>query len=208
MKRSEAIAPPIGDITPATAREWWLDTDARPLSDAQGNHKGLICVHADVTSEVLEREELRRNESRAPLMIQGGKIATWEWDTRDSFAETNSVFMTMLGYSAENCRPSVEWLRELCHPDDVEICDRNLREVLEGTRGTFSGAYCRLRAQDGTWVWVFSSGGVLERGPDGVARRIFCVMFDVTEHKLADEQHRVRRWPLPMPECGNKHEGG
>jgi PAS domain S-box-containing protein len=116
--------------------------------------------------------------------------------------------MTMLGYSAENCRPSVEWLRELCHPDDVEICDRNLREVLEGTRGTFSGAYCRLRAQDGTWVWVFSSGGVLERGPDGVARRIFCVMFDVTEHKLADEQHRVRRWPLPMPECGNKHEGG
>ncbi len=180
-----------GRVSGKDGREWWLDTDARPLSDAQGRHKGWLCIHADVTTEVLKREALRRNESRAHLMIQGGKIATWEWDTRDNFVETNTVFMTMLGYPPQDCRPSVEWLRDACHPDDVEICDRNLQEVLAGRRNTFSGEYSRLRAQDGSWRWVFSSGGVLERGPDGAARRIFCVMFDVTEHKLADEQSRL-----------------
>src|SRR5581483_11255968 len=180
-----------GRVRGKDGREWWLDTDARPLSDAQGSHKGWLCIHADITTAVLEREALRRNESRAHLMIHGGKIATWEWDTGDDFVETNSVFMTMLGYPADDCRPSVQWLRDVCHPDDVEACDRNLREVLAGSRSTFNGAYCRLRAQDGSWRWVFSSGGVLERGPDGHARRIFCVMFDVTEHKLADEQSRL-----------------
>jgi diguanylate cyclase (GGDEF)-like protein/PAS domain S-box-containing protein len=171
-------------------REWWLDTDARPLSDEQGIHKGWVCIHTDVTSEVLKREALRRNESRAHMMIQGGKIGTWEWDTRNDYVETNTVYMTMLGYSPDNCRPSVAWLSTLCHPDDLETCDRNIKDVLFRGRDGFSG-HVRLRAKDGSWRWVFSSGGVLERGPNRIPTRIFCVMFDVTEHKLADEQSRV-----------------
>jgi diguanylate cyclase (GGDEF)-like protein/PAS domain S-box-containing protein len=170
--------------------EWWLNTDARPLRDSQGAHKGWVCIHADVTTEVLEREALRRNENRARMMIQGGNIATWEWDTRTTLVETNPVYMTMLGYPPDDCWHTVEWLRSLCHPDDLSMCDRGVQEILEGTRSGFQG-HSRLRARDGSWRWVFSSGGVLERGADGAATRIFCVMFDVTEHKLADEQNRV-----------------
>ena len=171
-------------------RQWWLDTDARPLQDERGNHKGWVCIHTDVTNEVLEREAFRRNENRAQMMIQGGKIGTWEWDPRNGFVETNSVYMTMLGYPPDDCRPSVEWLTNLCHPDDMQICDRQIREVLFGGLERFSG-HVRLRARDGSWRWVFSSGGVLERGADGAPTRIFCVIFDVTEHKLADEQRRA-----------------
>ena len=171
-------------------RQWWIDTDVRPLHDGQGNHKGWVCIHTDVTSEVLKREALRRNESRAQMMIQGGKIGTWEWDPRNDFIETNSVYMTMLGYPPDDCRPSVEWMSQLCHPDDLETCDRQIKDLLCRGGERFSG-HVRLRARDGSWRWVFSSGGVLERGADGVPTRIFCVMFDVTEHKLADEQSRV-----------------
>jgi diguanylate cyclase (GGDEF)-like protein/PAS domain S-box-containing protein len=170
--------------------EWWLDTDARPLLDPQGVLKGWVCVHADVTAEVIKREALRRNESRAHMMIQGGNIGTWEWDLRADLVETNSVYMTMLGYPADDCWHDVNWLRGLCHPDDLEICDRAVRELLDGTRSRFRGN-SRLRAHDGSWRWVWCAGGVLERGPDGLPSRIFCVMFDVTEHKLADEQTRI-----------------
>ena len=170
--------------------EWWLDTDARPLLDAQGAVKGWVCVHADITNEVVKREALRRNESRAHMMIQGGNIATWEWDARTNLVETNSVYMTMLGYPADDCWHDIEWLRGLCHPDDLEICDRAMREVLDGTRERFRGN-SRLRARDGSLRWVWASGGVLERGSNGKPSRVYCVMFDVTEQKIADEQNRM-----------------
>jgi diguanylate cyclase (GGDEF)-like protein/PAS domain S-box-containing protein len=170
--------------------DWWIDTDARPLLDSAGAVKGWVCVHTDITREVIKREALKRNENRAHMMIQGGNIGTWEWDARTNLVETNSVYMTMLGYPPDDCWHDVNWLRNLCHPDDLEICDRAIRELLDGTRTRFRGN-SRLRARDGSWRWVWSAGGVLERGPDGLPSRIFCVMFDVTEHKLADEQTRI-----------------
>jgi diguanylate cyclase (GGDEF)-like protein/PAS domain S-box-containing protein len=170
--------------------EWWLDTDARPLRDSRGVHKGWVCIHIDVTTEVLKREALRRNENRARMMIQGGNIGTWEWDVRTSMVETNSVYMTMLGYPPDDCWHSVEWLRGLCHPDDLAICDQCIQGMLQGTSTGFQGQ-SRLRARDGSYRWVFSSGGVLERSADGLATRVFCVMFDITEQKLADEQRRI-----------------
>jgi diguanylate cyclase (GGDEF)-like protein/PAS domain S-box-containing protein len=43
-------------------REWWLDTDARPLLGARGELRGWICIQADITEQVKTREELRRSE--------------------------------------------------------------------------------------------------------------------------------------------------
>ena len=170
--------------------EWWLDTDARPLLDSEGKLKGWVCIHADVTSEVLKREALRRNESRAHMMIQGGNIGTWEWDARTNLVETNSVYMTTLGYPPDDCWHGIDWLRDLCHPDDRPAIDLSIQELLEGRRSRFRGHH-RLRAQDGSWRWVLAAGGVLERGTNGLPSRIFCVQFDVTDHKLADEQSRI-----------------
>ena len=170
--------------------EWWLDTDARPLSDADGKLKGWVCIHADVTAEVLKREALRRNESRAHMMIQGGNIGTWEWDRRTNLVETNSAFMTSLGYAPDDCWHDVKWLQDLCHPDDHAFSTEAIAEVVEGRRRMFHG-HQRLRARDGSWRWVLASGGALEFGPNGLPSRIFCVQLDVTDHKLADEQSRI-----------------
>ena len=170
--------------------EWWLDTDARPIRDAQGNLKGWVCIHADVTNEVLKREALRRNESRANMMIQGGNIGTWEWDARTNLVETNSVYMTMLGFPPDDCWHGIEWLRERYHPDDLPACDAAIEEVLTARRGRFRGQH-RLQARDGSWRWVLMAGGVLERGGNDLPSRIFCVVFDITDHKLAGEQSRI-----------------
>jgi diguanylate cyclase (GGDEF)-like protein/PAS domain S-box-containing protein len=43
-------------------REWWLDTDARPLLDASGEVRAWICIQSDITEQVRMREELRRSE--------------------------------------------------------------------------------------------------------------------------------------------------
>ncbi len=40
-------------------REWWLDTDAQPLFDAQGRHRGWVCIQTDVTEHRLAEEQRR-----------------------------------------------------------------------------------------------------------------------------------------------------
>ena len=177
--------------------EWWLDTDARPLTDSAGKLKGWVCLHSDVTAEVLKREALRRNESRAHLMIQGGNIGTWEWDRRTNLVETNSAFMTSLGYAPDDCWHDIQWLRDLWHPDDNPNCCEAISDVAEGRRRMFHGHH-RLRARDGAWRWVLASGGALEFGDNGLPSRIFCVQLDVTDHKLADEQSRIVSERLSM----------
>ena len=178
-------------------REWWADTDSRPLRGEDGEIKGWVCLHSDVTEAVRKREASRRNESRAQMIIEGGKISTWEWDATTDMIETNSVFLTSLGYPPDDRIHALEWLRELCHPDDRAHCDQAIQEVMEGRSALFRGHH-RLRSKDGQWRWVLGAGGVLERGEDGKPLRLYGVQFDITEHKLAEEQRRLASEQLAL----------
>jgi diguanylate cyclase (GGDEF)-like protein/PAS domain S-box-containing protein len=168
-------------------REWWLDTDARPLFDDHGTLQGWVCIQADVTAEVQKREASRRNESRVLTMIQGGNIGTWEWDATTNLVETNAVFLSMLGFPASERSHSLEWLRGLYHEDDRPGSDRGIQEVVDGRTDLYRGQH-RLRARDGSWRWVLGAVGVVERAPDGKPLRMFGVQLDITEHKLAEVQ--------------------
>jgi diguanylate cyclase (GGDEF)-like protein/PAS domain S-box-containing protein len=168
-------------------REWWLDTDARPLFDGGGALQGWVCIQADVTAEVLKREALLRSESRLLTMIQGGNIGTWEWNAQTNLVETNAVFLAMLGFPIAEQTHGLRWLRDLYHEEDRAGSDRGMQEVIDGRADLYRGQH-RLRAQDGSWRWVLGAVRVVERAPDGRPLRMFGVQFDITEHKLAEEQ--------------------
>jgi diguanylate cyclase (GGDEF)-like protein/PAS domain S-box-containing protein len=169
-------------------RESWLQSDAQPFFDKHGAIEGWVCIQADATSEVQRREAARFSENRLRMMIEGGNIGTWELDTSTEAFQTNTVFLTTLGYCAEDGQRGFEWLRdELCHPDDVGGLQRSIRDVWEGRAELFRRRY-RLRAKDGSWRWVMGAGGILARAKDGSALRLFGVQLDMTEHKLAEEQ--------------------
>ena len=178
-------------------REWWLDTDARPLRDDSGKLTGWVCVHADVTAEVRQRQADRQNESRAQMMIHGGNIGTWEWDAATGLVETNSVFMTSLGYPSEERIHAIEWLRDICHPDDRAQADLGIQDVMEGKVEMVSGHH-RLRAKDGSWRWVTGSCGVLERDANGRPVRLYGVQLDITQHKQAEAQRQLAHEQLSL----------
>ena len=168
-------------------REWWLDTDVRPLIDRRGRLQGWACIQADVTAEVLKREASRRNESRVLTMIQGGNIGTWEWDATTDQVETNAVFLNMLGFPPNERIHSMNWLRGRYHADDRSASDRGMLEVVDGHSDIYRAQY-RLRARDGSWRWVLGAVGAVERAADGKPLRMFGVQLDITEHKLAEAQ--------------------
>ena len=168
-------------------REWWLDTDAQPLFDAEGAHQGWVCIQTDVTDEVRKREAMRRDQNRILTMIEGGNIGTWEWDTTCDRVEPNRVFMATLGYSFDENGQSPDWLRGLYHVEDRAAYERGIQEIVCGQTDLYRGQH-RLRAGDGSWKWFLSAVGVLERSAEGKPLRLFGIQIDVTEHQLAEEQ--------------------
>jgi hypothetical protein len=174
------------------AREWWLDTDAQPLLDERGTLAGWACIQTDVTNEVRKREAMRRDQHRILMMIQSGNIGTWEWDATTNLVEANSVFLGTLGYSAEEKGRSLEWLGDLYHEDERDDNLHALHEMMAGQIDLYRGQH-RLRTKDGAWKWFLSAVGVVERGMDAKPLRMFGVQFDMTEHKIAEEQLRAAK---------------
>jgi PAS domain S-box-containing protein len=174
------------------AREWWLDTDAQPLLDEHGNLAGWACIQTDVTNEVRKREAMRRDQHRILMMIQSGNIGTWEWDATTNLVEANSVFLGSLGYSAEEKGRSLEWLGDLYHEEERDNNLRALHEMMAGRIDLYRGQH-RLRTTEGAWKWFLGAVGVVERGMDAKPLRMFGVQFDMTEHKIAEEQLRAAK---------------
>jgi PAS domain S-box-containing protein len=171
-------------------REWWLDTDAQPLLDAQGTLRGWACIQTDVTSVVLKREATRRDQSRVLTMIEGGNIGTWELNASTNEVAANSVFLASLGYSQPEPGLNLAWLRDRYHPDDRAANDLGIQDIVAGRIDLYRGQH-RMRAQDGSWKWFLGAVGVIERAPDGKPLFMFGVQFDITEHRLAEEQRRI-----------------
>jgi two-component system sensor histidine kinase/response regulator len=168
-------------------REWWLDTDAQPLLDERGTLRGWACIQTDVTDQVRKRETIRRDQHRILTMIQGGNIGTWEWDATTNRVEANPVFLTTLGYPPEERRRSLDWLLELYDEGDGAGDRRGIDDVIAGRTDHYRGQH-RLRAKDGSWKWVISAVGVVDRASDGRPLRMFGVHLDNTDHKLAEQR--------------------
>ena len=78
----------------------------------------------------------------------------------------------------------------LLHPDDRERArDEVARHVREGT--DFSIEF-RMRAADGSWRWIVSSGTVAERDAAGRVQRMVGTHVDVTERRQAEERERLQ----------------
>ena len=178
-------------------REWWLDTDAQPLLDEHGTLQGWACIQTDVTGEVRKREATRRDQSRVLTMIEGGNIGTWELDAATNVIEANSVFFASLGYAPPKQPVDLEWLRSLYHADDRPAIDRGIGEIIDGRTDRYRGQH-RMRSQDGSWKWFLGAVGVVERAADGSPLRMFGVHFDITEHKLAEQQRQLASEQLSM----------
>jgi PAS domain S-box-containing protein len=173
-------------------REWWLDTDAQALLDARGTLRGWACIQTDVTAEVLKREATLRDQKRVLTMIEGGNIGTWELDATTNSVDTNSVFLASIGHPRPEHDLTLEWLRNLYHPDDRAASDHGIQEIVAGRTDLYRAQH-RLNTRQGSWKWFLSAVGVVERAADAKPLRMFGVQFDITEQKLGEEQLRAAK---------------
>jgi transcriptional regulator with PAS, ATPase and Fis domain len=71
---------------------------------------------------------------------------------------------------------------ERVHPEDLPKVEQSLVECVEGVKNKYSCEY-RVRHENGDWIWVASSGVLVEKDEDGRGNRIVGSLANITEQK-------------------------
>lgn len=137
---------------------------------------------ADLLQKLIEQRK------RLDNFIEGGMLATWEWNVQTGETRFNSYWAKIIGYSLEEISPvSIEtWVR-FAHPDDLN----NSNELLQkhfARETEFYSCESRMKHKNGSWVWIRDTGRVVEWTADGQPLMMFGVHVDITAEKQRSEQ--------------------
>jgi PAS domain S-box-containing protein len=114
----------------------------------------------------------------------------WDWDLRSDRLVCNERWAGMLGYQLDELEQHISAWRALIHPDDREGVEVAIARHLSG-RSEFYQSEHRLRARNGSWIWVLDRGRVVARGARQDPLRMTGTHLDISERKN-NEAERFR----------------
>ena len=175
--------------------EWWLDTDARPLLDTEGKLKGWVCIHADVTNEVLKREALRRNEKQSRVLSERlaliaenvpGMIFQWRLtqEGKSEFLYVSPGVRAVYGLAPEVLMSDGGALLNVTHRQDRERVLAMIRQSIQ----TLMPWHIEHRVvrPDGSMTWAVGDA-VPRRNEDG-STVWHGYVADVTASKVSEQR--------------------
>lgn len=174
----------------------WVREKADLEFDA-GKLLGGVGITQDITARRhLEDEErraqdhLRETTERLEFALEGGQLASWDWNVTTGQVIFNPRWATIRGFRADEVRPHVdEWIEGI-HPDDVERVQKLLSEHFAGITEVYRAEH-RIRTKSGDWLWIFDVGKVFARDEQGHPVRMVGVEMDITDRKRLEDELRL-----------------
>ncbi len=135
-----------------------------------------------------QNQQLRAQEERWKLLLQGTHDGVWDWDIQANEVTFSVQYWTMLGYDTVPSQGSVETWESLLHPDDKTRTLTVLNQYLNREKPTFQIEF-RLRCQDGSYKWVLSRGQATWDN-EGTPIRIVGIHQDISDRKRTEANLR------------------
>lgn len=143
-------------------------------------------VFASALVRKRDEQALRESEARLHLAAESAGVGLWSLDLdRMSFWVTPQI-RNFFGFTPDE---AVTWLRFIrtVHPEDRELVERRLREVLQSTKE--EKIEFRVPQPDGGVRWFMTRGRV-QPEISSAPKRVMGVTLDITERKRAEEKLR------------------
>lgn len=146
-----------------------------------GSHLIGICQNAS---------EGQAAKARLSQAFKAAKIGIWEWDIVENKLYNSDMIAEMLGYTLGDYKIRFETWQALCHPDDYPRARADLQNHIDGKTPLYQNDH-RLKTKDGKWMWIRDIGEVVDRNPDGTARKIVGVHINIQELKEISDRLEV-----------------
>ena len=174
-----------------------------PHVDDGAHVAGFYAFISDITERKNAALEIARTKERLALALAGSNLSLWDFDCASGTVYLDPVWARMLGEEPGETNTTVEKLLAQTHPDDGE---RLLEVSLMAMKGETEG-YAeehRVRTHSGAWLWIASSGKVVQRGADGRALRVIGTNADISERKQADARIEILATRDPLTSLPNR----
>ena len=149
------------------------------------DHKliGLVGLGIDITARRQAEAALIQAAERTSLALNAGRMGTWEWDLAEDRLSWDDTQCRLFGLGPEQAPTTVGEFMALVHPDDRARLERATRAT-EAYEDEF-----RILHADGTTRWI-AERGLVTNDPDGRARYLIGVNYDVTDRRAAEARIR------------------
>lgn len=124
------------------------------------------------------------------LAVDAARTGTWDWHIPTGKVVTNSWWHEILGKEQTQDGVTIDDFEALVHPGDIS-------EVIEAVYACHNGeveyydATFRMQHADGSYRWIRSIGGVIERDASGETVRMVGQHVDVTRAIKAESRLKV-----------------
>ncbi|MBB6628426.1 response regulator [Nocardioides sp. KIGAM211] len=162
----------------------WTLASWAPLHGDDGVRVGWLHRFTEDTERKQLMERLQDREHQLATAQRIAQIGSWEWDV-----PTDTVTWSDQLYRIYNLRPqefaaTYEGFLAFVHPDDRPRVRAHVESTFAGVDEFSFDA--RIIRTDGEQRWVRGLG-LVERGPDGMPRKMGGTTQDITDLKTADE---------------------
>jgi len=155
------------------------------------DHGKPLCL-ANVITDITERKKfelaLRESEEKYRRLYEGAPLGYQSLDASGNFLDVNKKWLDDMGYSKEEVIGRC--FAEFVAPDYVELFEQRFPRLK--AEGKTRGAEFEMVRKDESRMLV-SIDGNAEYYEEGKFKRTHCIMHDITERRLAEEELRRHR---------------
>jgi PAS domain S-box-containing protein len=161
----------------------WLNLRGLVSYTDAGVPMRMIGIVQDVTVRKQSVEKLQNSEARFRAIFESAAVGIVLMDAKTGrLVQANSVFQTMLGYSAAELEGMT--VSEFTHPEDMQIEARLYQELLEGKRSQYQ-LEKRFIAKSGRTFWArLNVSPVIDTGNRWLG---IGIAEDITDRKTAED---------------------
>jgi PAS domain S-box-containing protein len=174
----------LGMVRP-DGKQFWALLDATVAQDGATGAPLCRVTMSDITERKQAEEALRESEDRFKYIFDHSVIGK-SITLPTGEIQVNKAICTMLGYSPEELR-NRHW-REITHPDDVELSQREADSLLSGEKDT-ARFVKRCIHKNGSVVWTDVCTS-LRRDKQGQPQYFMTSVADITDRKRVEEALR------------------
>jgi diguanylate cyclase (GGDEF)-like protein/PAS domain S-box-containing protein len=128
------------------------------------------------------------NQEQIEAIVSEAGIAIWDCMVQTGDLFCNERWAGIVGYSLKELQPlSINTWTALLHPKDLIKSSQILEKYLKGDTERYELEF-RMKHKQGHYVWVLSSGKIIEYSADNIPTRMVGSHIDITQRKQYEEK--------------------
>ncbi len=179
----------------------WVMTTKTPLFDPQGSVVGVMGVSRDITERKQAEAAANMMQERLSMALAASGMCMWDCDIASGNVYLSDDWSVMLGGERKETRTTISALWELTHPDDQPKLQAAAARTVSSSPGEPLSEYReehRVRNLAGEWIWLESTGKIVERDARGNPLRLIGTNMDISKRKQAEEELRKTELQLQV----------